>query len=74
MDRYYFLCQVGSKTVQRLSDLSGQGLNRLDLLVIISEHRFFPHGTCSYFERMWMWESELTNANLSPEIKAFCHA
>ena len=74
MDRYYLLCQVGSKTVQRLSDLSGQGPNRLDLLVIISERCSVPHGTCSYFERMWMWESELKNANLSPEIKACCHA
>lgn len=73
MDRH-FLCVVDSKMVQRLSDLRGQGLDRLDLLVIISEHCFFPHGTRSYFERMWMWESELMNANLSPEIKAFCHA
>lgn len=70
-DKHYFSCQIGSKMVQKLRDLSVQGTEKPEP----TWYRFWvlrlsPPGTCSYFERMWMWESELTaDANLSLEIK-----
>lgn len=60
MDKHYFLCQVGSKMVQRLSDLSEQGTEP-------------PGPPCCHFWvlRFPSWDLQLFWRNVDVEVTAY---